>query len=114
MKILWMPVALLSATGAMAQTGAPRAGEPPAQMAPKGSAASQTARPASLANRLQACLDIEDASKERLDCYDAVIKPRPKAKATKARSVMDCAFPKEEDERLACFNGFVERLPPKT
>jgi len=28
--------------------------------------------------------------------------------------VMDCAFPKEEDERLACFNGFVEKLPPKT
>jgi len=30
--------------------------------------------------------------------------------------VADCRFVKEEDERLTCFNGFVESLPkpPKT
>jgi hypothetical protein len=106
MKLRLILAALLLATGATAQTSAPPA-ESRTGAAPK-------ARPQSLADRLQACLEIEDGSKERLDCYDAVIKPKPKAKVTKAKSVMDCAFPKEEDERLACFNGFVEKLPPKT
>jgi len=25
--------------------------------------------------------------------------------------VMDCRYVKEEDDRLTCFNGFVEKLP---
>ena len=68
-------------------------------------------KPQSIAVRLQACLDIDDATKERLDCYDAVIKPEPKEKAPAAKRVSDCKFTKEEDARLACFNGFVEKLP---
>jgi hypothetical protein len=28
-----------------------------------------------------------------------------------AKGVADCRFTKEEDERLACFNGFVESMP---
>lgn len=70
----------------------------------------------SMAVRLQACLDIDDGTKERLDCYDGVIKPEPKEKAPTAKRVVDCKFTKEEDQRLACFNGFVESMPklPKT
>jgi len=81
------------------------------------------AKPQSTAVRLQACLDIDDGTKERLNCYDAVIPPKPKAKgnpkgdpkadakAPPPKAVTDCAVIKEEDERLTCFNGFVEKLP---
>ena len=69
------------------------------------------AKPQSMAVRLQECLDIDDGTKERLNCYDAVIKPEAKEKAPAAKRVADCKFVKEEDERLACFNGFVENMP---
>ena len=54
---------------------------------------------------------IEDGTKERLNCYDAVIPPAPKPKTGAAKGVMDCKFTKEEDERLTCYNGFVESMP---
>ena len=38
----------------------------------------------SLAEKLLACLDIDDESKERLDCYDAAIPPNTKPKSAKA------------------------------
>ena len=63
------------------------------------------------AAKMKDCLLIEDGYKERLDCYDAVIKPEPKAGAKKAKIVAECRFVKEEDERLACFNGFVVPKP---
>ncbi len=69
------------------------------------------AKPQSMAVRLQACLDIDDGTKERLNCYDAVLPPAPKPKAGTAKAVTDCKFSKEEDERLACYNGFVESMP---
>jgi hypothetical protein len=85
--------------------------------APKAGAKSTSAKaapgkPKSIAGRLQACLEIDDATKDRLNCYDAVIppKPNPKAKAP-VKAVTECSGFKEEDERLTCFNGFVERLP---
>jgi hypothetical protein len=56
---------------------------------------------------LRPCLDIEDQSKERLNCYDERIAPTPKKTATAAKTVGDCRFLKEEDERLNCFNRFV-------
>ena len=56
-------------------------------------------------------LDVEDESKERLDCYDAAIPPKPKPKSAPANGVMDCRYVKEEDERLKCFNGFAEKIP---
>jgi hypothetical protein len=56
---------------------------------------------------LRPCLEIEDQSKERLDCYDAKIKPTPKETSTPAKTVKECRFVKEEDERLTCFNKFV-------
>jgi hypothetical protein len=90
-------------------TKAAAAKDTTAAPAPKG-------KPQSIAVRLQACLDIDDGTKDRLNCYDAVIPPAPKPKPPKAKGVADCRLIKEEDERLACFNGFAESIPklPKT
>ena len=55
--------------------------------------------------------DIDDATKERLNCYDAIYAPEPKPKAPAAKGVADCRFLKEEDERLTCFNGFADKIP---
>ena len=65
----------------------------------------------SIATRLQSCQDIDDQTKERLSCYDEVLKPAPKPKPGAAKTVMDCKFIKEEDERLTCYNGFVDSMP---
>jgi hypothetical protein len=65
----------------------------------------------SVATRLQSCQDIDDQTKERLSCYDEVLKPAPKPKPGAAKTVMDCKFIKEEDERLTCYNGFVDSMP---
>jgi hypothetical protein len=65
----------------------------------------------SIAAKLQACLDIDDGTKGRLDCYDAVFPAKPNPKAKPAQRVADCRFTKEEDERLACYNGFAEKIP---
>jgi hypothetical protein len=62
---------------------------------------------------LRTCLDIEDQTKERLDCYDDKIKPAPKQVSAPAKTVQDCRFVKEEDERLNCFNRFVKPPPKK-
>ena len=56
--------------------------------------------------QLKECLSIDDMTKERLDCYDKLVSPQPKLTSRKAKSVVECRFVKEEDERLACFNGF--------
>jgi hypothetical protein len=56
---------------------------------------------------LRACLEIEDQSKERLDCYDEKIAPAPKRVSAPAKTVGYCRFLAEEDERLHCFNRFV-------
>ena len=63
---------------------------------------------------LRGCLEIEDQSKERLDCYDEKIPPQPKQVSSPAKKVEDCRFLKEEDERLNCFNRFVNASPKKT
>jgi len=56
---------------------------------------------------LRNCLDVEDQSKDRLDCYDEKIPPAPKRVSAPAKTVRDCRFVTEEDERLNCFNRFV-------
>lgn len=70
---------------------------------------------------MKACLEIEDATKERLECFDAIYPPKPKAtkagaKAKPAKAAADCRLLKEEDERLACYNGFADKpaAKPKT
>lgn len=79
-------------------------------------AAAPKGKPQSVAARMQACLELDDGTKDRLNCFDAIIPPAPKPKPAKAKGYADCRFFKEEDERLACFNGFAESIPklPKT
>jgi hypothetical protein len=66
------------------------------------------------ADKMKECLSVDDMTKERLDCFDAIIKPEPKPTKAKARKVSDCRFLKEEDERLICFNKFAEIKPKKS
>jgi hypothetical protein len=56
----------------------------------------------SVTERLRGCLSIEDITKARLDCYDAIVPP----------VIEDCRLVKQEDQRLTCFNRFLE-LPVK-
>jgi hypothetical protein len=63
---------------------------------------------------LRTCLDIEDQTKERLNCYDDKIKPAPKQVSAPAKTIQECRFLKEEDERLNCFNRFVNPPPKKS
>lgn len=113
MRAVVVLMAMTMSVAAYAQGAPPTVGgKPLVQVRPKGGAAKQ--KPNSLAVKLQACLAIEDGSRERLDCYDAVIAPKPatgKRKLPPAKAVTDCRLLKEQDERLGCFNGFAERLP---
>jgi hypothetical protein len=126
MRKILVIVAVMYSAAAVAQSSPPPA-QPPmigdkplVQVQPKGAATAAKSKaapekPKSMAQKLQACLEIDDATKERLNCYDAVIAPKPKAKqgakAGTQKSVTECSTIKEEDERLTCFNGFVEKLP---
>ncbi|HKS20678.1 MAG TPA: hypothetical protein VJS63_15860 [Bradyrhizobium sp.] len=125
MRKIFLLVAVLYSAAAVAQSNPPAdpptvGGKPLVQVKPKGTATAAKSKaapekPKSMAAKLQACLEIDDATKERLNCYDAVIPPKPKAKgnakAAPPKAVTECGAIKEEDERLACFNGFVEKLP---
>jgi hypothetical protein len=120
MRTIFAVVLALYSGAAMAQTSPPTVGgKPLVQVKPGGEAAKSKskskseakAKPPSTAAKLQACLEIDDATKERLNCYDAIFPPQPKPKAVAAKAVNDCRFNKEEDERLTCFNGFAEKIP---
>jgi hypothetical protein len=119
MKIIPALVLSLYASAAIAQGASTPAGPPPTvggkplvQIKPHGAAPTPAAaKNQPIAKRLQACLEIEDGSKGRLDCYDAIFPPKPNFKAAAAKGVADCRFTKEEDERLTCFNGFAEKIP---
>ena len=113
MKKMLAFAAIFYSAAAIAQTSAPTA-QPPAEAAKPAKPAKQARMKTpkgSIAVRLQACQDIDDGTKGRLDCYDAVIKPAPNPKAATAKTVMECKYTKEEDERLACYNGFVDMMP---
>ena len=124
MRKILVIVAVMYSAAAFAQSSPPAkqpmvGDKPLVQVQPKGTATAAKSKgapekPKSMAQRLQACLEHDDGTKERLNCYDAVIAPKPKAKQTAKgpqKSVSECSGVKEEDERLACFNGFVEKLP---
>jgi hypothetical protein len=113
MRMMLAFAAVLYSSAALAQSGAPPAdAETPAAEAKSAKPAkAKTAAKGAVAPRLQACQDIEDGTKGRLDCYDAVIKPEPNPKAPAPKTVMQCKFTKEEDERLNCYNGFVDSMP---
>jgi hypothetical protein len=111
MRIVLAFIAVLFSAAAFAQDKPPTVGgKPLVQVKPKGTA-ENPGKQQPVAVRLQACLDIDDQTKERLNCYDAVVPPKPNPKASAAKGVMDCKFTKEEDERLNCYNGFVESMP---
>src|SRR5260370_29488332 len=106
-RILALLLVVYSAA-AIAQGSPPTVGgKPLVQVKPRAAASKHQ----SIAEKLQACLEIDDGTKGRLDCYDAVFAPKPNPKAPAAKGVADCRFTKEEDERLTCFNGFAERIP---
>jgi hypothetical protein len=110
MRHLALIVVMLFSTAAVAQEkSAAPAAKPPA--ASKSKAAPAKQKPQSVAAKVQACLEIDDATKERLNCFDEIFKPAPKPKPPAAKGVTDCRYIKEEDERLACFNGFAEKIP---
>jgi hypothetical protein len=119
MRKMILALAILYPATVLAQTTAPPklptvGGKPLVQVKPKGMAEKKpaaTAKPQPVAQKLQACLEIDDATKERLNCYDAIFKPEPKPKAPAAKGVNDCRFIKEEDERLTCYNGFADKIP---
>ncbi|MBB4360307.1 hypothetical protein GGD66_004548 [Bradyrhizobium sp. CIR48] len=120
MRMILAVAAVLYSASAFAQADKPpMVGDKPlVQVKPKGTkeaaakpAAAAKGKPQSIAARLQACLELDDGTKDRLNCYDAVIAPAPKPKPAKAKGYADCRFFKEEDERLACFNGFAESIP---
>ena len=78
-KTILSLAAALFCTSALAQN-APMVGDRPlVQVKPKGAktAAAAPAKPQSAAVKLQACLEIDDGTKERLNCYDAVIRRPP-------------------------------------
>src|SRR5438552_15897911 len=72
MRSLVVVVAVLFSAAAFAQGGQPMVGDKPlVQVKPRGAprGAPAPAKSQSVAVRLQACLDIEDGTKGRLDCY---------------------------------------------
>ncbi len=115
MRTVLALVALLYAATAMAQDSPPTVGDKPlVQVKPHGAAAPKAAaapKNQSVAKKLQACLDIDDGTKGRLECDDAIFPPKPNPKAPAAKGVADCHAIKEEDERLTCYNGFAEKVP---
>jgi hypothetical protein len=119
MRTLFALLLVLYSAGAIAQGAATApgtekppivGGKPLVQVKPRPAAAAKQ-KPQSIAEKLRTCLDIEDGTKGRLDCYDAIFPPKPNPKAPAAKAVADCRFTKEEDERLTCFNGFAEKIP---
>ena len=110
MRTILALVMVLYSAAAIAQGSPPTVGgKPLVQVKPRGAA--PKSKPQSIAAKLQACLEIDDETKGRLDCYDAIFPPKPNPKAPAAKGVAECRFTKEEDARLTCFNGFAERIP---
>jgi hypothetical protein len=70
---------------------------------------SATAEARSLHDRLRSCIELKDMTKQRLDCYDAILPPQPNPMPLSAKVVTDCRFSKDENERLTCFNQFAEK-----
>src|SRR5258705_562509 len=124
MRTIFAVVLLLYSAAAMAQTSPPTVGgKPLVQVKPSGEAAKSKSKskseakpkPPSTAAKLQACLEIDDATQERLSCYDAVFPPQTKAKAPAATARHDCRVIQEEHGRVTYINrsaGARPRLPP--
>ena len=88
MRTILALVLVFSSAAAMAQGAPPTVGgKPLVQVKPKAAAAkpnAAAAKPQSIAAKLQACLEIDEATKERLTCYDGIFAPQPKPKPAAA------------------------------
>ena len=118
MKKIILTLAVLYPAAALVQAAAPAnpptfGGKPLVVVGSKKPAAGkkEKEKPLSPAPEAAGLQDIDDATKERLNCYDAIYAPQPKPKAPAAKGVKDCRFLKEEDERLTCYNGFADKIP---
>ena len=109
MRTIFAVVLALYSGAAMAQTSPPTVGgKPLVQVKPRNAAptavstaaSSEAPNPApkpkspAIAHRLQACLEIDDGTKGRLDCYYGVFPPKPNPKAKPAKGVAYCHFTK--------------------
>ena len=105
----WVPAAL-------AQTTPPTAAEKPAApMKPRAAPAEEVAsKNVSVAEKAQKCLKIEDETMDRLNCYDAAVKPQPNPNPPPIKGIRDCRFIVDINERLGCFNGFAVQIPKFT
>jgi flagellar motility protein MotE (MotC chaperone) len=104
------------APAALAQTAPPAAADKPA--APKKPKAAPTEEVASknvsVAEKAQKCLKIEDLTMDRLNCYDAAVKPQPDPNPPPVKGILDCRHIVDINDRLACFNGFAVQIPKFT
>ena len=118
MKFLPLFIAVLLPATALAQTAStkpPMVGNRPlVQVKPRPAKPAKPAKPQAMAVRLQACLEIEDGSKGRLDCYDAAVKPELSANPPPVKGIRDCRHLIDKNDRLGCFDGFAEQIPKFT
>ena len=63
-------------------------------------------------SNFQACTLEEPATKERLNCYDAIVPPQPRVGFSRAKAITECRFFREEDARLDCFESFMTSAAP--
>ena len=101
---------------ALAQATPPAAAETPAAPMKRRAAPAEEAAPknVSVAEKAQRCLKIEDATMDRLNCYDAAVKPQPNPNPPPVKGILDCRHIVNLDDRLACFNGFAVQIPKFT
>ena len=71
-------------------------------------------RNVSIAEKAQKCLKIEDGTIDRLNCYDAAVKPQPNPNPPPVKGIRDCRYLVDINERLGCFNGFAAQIPKFT
>ena len=95
MRTILALVVVLYSGAALAQGAAPAAGSPPpptvggkplVQVKPRGATPAPKTGHLSVAKRMLNCLDIDDGTKGRLDCYDAIFPPKPNPKAPAAKA----------------------------
>jgi hypothetical protein len=108
------PEALISP--ASAQSTPPASAEKPAApMKPKAAPTAEVAsKNPSVAEKAQKCLKIEDESMDRLNCYDAAVKPQPNPNPPPVKGILDCRHIVDINERLGCYNGFAVQIPKFT
>jgi hypothetical protein len=60
----------------------------------------------------RSCLSEEAGTKERLDCYDAILPPQPRAGFKTAKTINECRHAREQDARLICYDSYMVAVGP--